>query len=407
MRLLLAAAAAVGVTAAAAQMTGPPAPLPPELLREEVDPARVDYLKAHVVAEGPIAGPVRFAWPAAFYRSRLFLVGESHGTAAPHVFDLALLAHLAERVGLRDYLAEIDPVQADAFNRYLATGDDAGLRAVFDGWTATGAQWGSRAYEAKVRGVRDLNARLGAARAIRFHGLDRVQDWPAAARWLGERGLPVDAAALTAATTLRAKAALLLAALPADARGDDAPVAALRVSLAATAAGRTREQTIFAAYEALARGALAGRPAYGMWGMFHTLQAPMQRETPFAALVAASRLPAAGHIATIVLAPLDSWTLVPVPGARGFTPMRLDMLNVTGPLAKMAGSADLAIAAPRDRITVYDLDRPGSPYRAAGDFVTVRASVGGELAPADPALPATRYLRYVGVVRGSDWAGAR
>ncbi len=133
----------------------------------------------------------------------------------------------------------------------------------------------------------------------------------------------------------------------------------------------------------------------------------MKSQLPFAAQVAASALPAAGRIATVTLVPLDSQTLVPLPSPTGPRPMRLGMVNMDGPLIKLAGSADLAAAAPRDHITVYDLDRPGSPYRAASDFVTVRASVGGEIEPADPALPAVRYMRYVGVTRGSDWAGAR
>lgn len=207
-----------------------------------------------MVASGPVTGPFRFRFSAAFYRSRLFLVGESHGSAAPHLFDLALFEKVARRTGLRNYLAECDPVQGAALDRVVRTGDDAGPRAVFDFWSGEGSQWGSRSYEEKMRGLRAVALRLGGG-SVRVHGLDAIQ--------------------------------------------------------------------------------------------------------------------------------------------------------VTGPLVKLDGSADLAAAAPARQVTVYDLAARGSPYRTSPDFTRVRTSIGQDFEPDDPAAPATDYVRYLGVVRGSDWAGAR
>lgn len=377
---------------------GPPPPLPPEALVEAVDPTRVAYLRGAQVAGGTVEGPFTFAFGPDFYRNTLYLVGESHGSAAPHRFDAALLEHLATRVGVRDYIAEVDPVQADHLNRYLASGDPAALAPVFDQWKATGAQWASRSYADKIAAVRALDQQLG-GRPFAFHGLDRIQHFPGVATWLAARGVTVDAAALTAATSRVDKARLLRAVLPA---GTDATLAALRRTLDAEIAGDGREAIAAANFAALRAGELGKRPAYGMWGLFHVLQAPMDRSVPFAALLQAR---GGERIASIALVPIDSKALMPVPtGPATFTPMKLDLFNVTGPISKMEGSADLAAVAPAGRVTVYDLDRPGSPYRNVRDFIAVKTSIRQDLVPADPALPTTRYARYVGVVRGSDWS---
>jgi hypothetical protein len=387
-------------------MNGPPPPLPASVLAEDVEPAKVAYLRSHVVASGPVTGPFRFDLPAAFYRSKLFLVGESHGSAAPHLFDLALFENVAHRTGLRDYIAECDPVQGAAFDAFVRTGDDTGLRRVFDFWSGEGAQWGSRSYEQKIRALRDISLRLHGA-PVRVHGLDEVQDWAMAMDWLAAHGVTIDRKAIDGADTQTAKSRLLLASLPAAKSGEDPILSALRTTLAARAAGKGREASIIASYTALATGPLKGKTAYGMWGLAHVLLAPLKTGASFAATVQQSALPAAGQIATIVLVPIDSYALYAAPTGKGFTPMRLDMFNINGPLVKMDGSADLAAAAPAKQVTVYDLGAAGSPYLAAPDFTRVQTSIGQNFDPADPQAPATRFVRYLGVVRGSDWAGSR
>ena len=94
---------------ALAQM-GPPQPLPAEALVDPVDPAKAAWLRAHTVIDGPVSGGLTFALPDRFYRSKLILLGESHGVAAPQILDFELLRHLNDRIGLTDYVAEVDPV---------------------------------------------------------------------------------------------------------------------------------------------------------------------------------------------------------------------------------------------------------------------------------------------------------
>lgn len=246
---------------AGAQM---PAPLPPEALREAVDPAKQAYLEAHRVADGPVTGGLAFRFPAAFYRSRLILLGESHGSAAPQVLDLELLTHLNRRIGLRDYLAEIDPVQAEHFNAFLNTGDEARLQRVFSFWKPS-AQWGNTAFLAKVKAIRELNGGLARGRRIRFHGIDAIQDWPLLLDWMEGEGARPDRTAFDAETTASGKAALALGAL---AYVRSSPLRErVRAGLEQTAAKVRREPTIFANYARLVRsGELGGRPASACGG---------------------------------------------------------------------------------------------------------------------------------------------
>jgi hypothetical protein len=394
---------ALAPAAAFAQM---PPPLPAEALVEPVDPAKVDYLKTHVVGSGPVTGPLALKLPDAVYRARLILLGESHGSAAPQAIDLQLLKELNRRVGLKDYLAEIDPVQAERFNRYLATGDETDLDRVFDVWTNS-AQWGNQLFEDKIRKIRALNQTLPAGKRVRFWGLDAIQDWPLLIDWLKAAGATPDPAAFAEAKTEKAKAALALTWLDGSKGGDPATRAALKVGLTQRIAGN-RESTIFAGYQHLVvSGALGERPAYGLWGVYHVLQASVNNAPPFATRVRQSTLPAAKSIVSIGLVLLDSAVVIPAPMPGGVKMLRMDQFNIDGPIIKVEGSADLRAATTPSSLTLFDLAAPGSPYATSPDFVSVKTTVGQNFVPDDPKAPATDYLRIAGVVRGSDWAPPR
>jgi hypothetical protein len=406
LKLCTAAAAALSLVALAgptsAQMTGPPQPLPAEVLADEADPETAAFLRANVVVSGPVTGGLVFDFPPGFYDSRLILLGESHGFAAPQILDLELLSHLNQRIGLVDYLAEVDPVQAEALNAYLNTGDETILDRVFDHWDRTGAQWGNTAFEAKVRGVRALNETLPARRRIRFIGIDTVQDWSLLREWLSDRGTLIDAAAWET-TDGRGKAVLASTALgrPTDLMG-----ARLADLLDRIAAGAPREAAIFDTYaHAIRSGEIGHRPAYGLWGIYHVMQGPINDTQPFAARVTGSDLPTARAVTSIVVLSLDSAVQVPVPLPNGIQRMRLTDFNIDGPFVKVQGSATLREASDPGSIVVFNPGATGSPIQP-GDFTRVRTSVGQDFV-LDPDLPSSAYSQYFGVFRGSDWAPPR
>ena len=369
--------------------------VPPVSAAASIDPIKVAWLRGHEFGGGPVKGPLHLDLPADILKARLVLLGESHGAAAPQVVDLALLTELNHRIGLRDYLAEVDPVQALTLNRYLVTGEAALLTRVFAVWKGT-AQWGNTAFMDKVRGVRALNQTLPAGRRIHFIGIDRVQDWPLVFDWLKRSGAAADDASIEAAKSDAEKAALALAALPLA----TAAPRAVRERLAA-ALGRkddTRETTIFNNYAfAVRSGELGDRQAYGLWGLFHVMQGGINGASPFALKVKSSDLPAARNLRSIIVLALDSAVLIPG-GAR------LSTTNIDGPLVNVPGAANLRAASRADSTVLWTLDAPGSPYRTAPDLVAVQTKLGQNFNPDDPALPATAYAQYAGVFRNSDWA---
>lgn len=398
----LAFAAALAANPVIAQM---PPPLPPEVLADTPDAGKVDWLRKHIVVQGPVTGGLTFKLPREVFASKLVLLGESHGSAATHVVDLELLTLLNARAGVRDYLIEADPLQAASLNRYLDSGDETSLDAVFDQWRDTFAQWGSTAYRDKVIGIRKLNLTLPTSRRVRFHGLDAIQDWPRLSAWLASNGASVDATALAAAKTDADKARLALAAMN-SATPQDALAGELRATLAAQAGGAKREDVIFGTYARLVgRGALGARAAYGMWGLFHVLQQPMKNTAiPFAARVRASKLPASTSMQSIVLLSLDSAVQVPAPLPGGTKRLRMTEFNIDGPFVKVSGSATLRAASRPGQVSVFRLNVPSSPFDGSADFMVVRTSIGQDLSPADPAAWSKNIAQFVGVYRGSDWA---
>jgi hypothetical protein len=403
---VLLAGTMMAIASGAAQAQQAPQPLPAEVLADAPDAAKVDFLRRHVVASGPVTGGLTFDFPPSFYGNKLFLLGESHGVAAPQVLDLELLTLLNARIGLTDYLAEVDPVQGARLNQYLDTGDEAVLDRVFDYWTQSGAQWGNTAFEAKIRGIRALNQTLPENRRIHILGIDAVQDWPLLTAWLGEQGVPVDAAALTAATTNAARATVVLAGLTG---APASPVMTrLRGTLTAMTAGGGRESVIFDTYsKAVTGGELGGRPAYGLWGIFHVIQGGVNHARPFAARVAASDLPAAHRMVSLAILSLDSAVQIPVPTANGVQRMRLDNFNIDGPFVKVKGSATLRAATTPNTLTLFDPGAEGTPFISGGDFTDIRTSIGQDFVMDDPALPTAALVQYVGVFRNSDWAPPR
>lgn len=153
-------------------------------------------------------------------------------------------------------------------------------------------------------------------------------------------------------------------------------------------------------------GLLGERPAYGLWGVSHVMQGPLRGSLRFAGMVRESDLPAADAIRAIVVYGLDSAYQFPVQLPTGIARVRFTEGNVDGPVVKLAGSATLRAASTADRLTVFRIDTPDSPYRDGQQLVAVRSSMDPGLEPATD-VPTTRYMQYVGVHRGSDWAAPR
>ena len=366
---------------------------------EAPDRVKVAWLLGHSIGAGPVAGDYLILAPPSFFRAKLYLLGESHGSAAPQRIDIAWVEELMRRVGLRDYLAEMDAVQAETLNRYLETGDEAFLLRVFSAWRGS-AQWGNTAFTDKVRSLRALNLKQPSDRRVRFMGVDAVQDWPLMLDWLQAQGAAVDRAAFADARTEAARSALAATWAKAATRAPTPLLDRLAAMLTLRGEGAGRERAIFESYAfAVRSGELGLRPAYGLWGFFHVLQAGVNGQKPFAMQVATSDLPTAKAVVSMPLFALDS--AVMIPGGAG---TRLTNLNADGPVVRAPGAASLKAASTAGYSAQWRITGKGSPYAAAPDLFAISSSIGQSFKPDDPTLPATAYAQVVGTYRGSDWA---
>ena len=358
----------------------------------------------------------------AFYRHQLFLLGEAHGVQAPQALDFELLRHLNQRAGVRYYLAEVDAAKAYFLNDYLRTGQDSTLQLVFRSWVRGNAQWGNQDFQAKIRQIRALNATLPARRQIRFLGIDEMQDGPLAGaclRALLPRTAPagVRAALDSVATLLQGPPTAQLAATarraartlaqPALRRALGQPCADELSQVLAEAAGPNpggREAALFANFERLVQTPrLQHEKLYGMWGLYHVLQSPLRSGgAAFATRVRQSSLPQHASVVSVLCVfsgcqMLYQTAALPGPAqAAGQRYTTTTLFTPAGPLTTIGGRAEwkprtaphsltlLKLAGPQPIAVQY---APGLPPEQQLLF--------------DPQRPATDYVQYLVLVRGS------
>ena len=383
-----------------------------------------------------LTGPPAFKlFDDAFYRNKVFLLGEVHGVQRLQDVDFALLRHLNQRAGVRRYLAEVDCAQAFYLNEYLRTGDEATLDRVFASWVREQAQWANADFRAKIGRIRDLNQTLPPARRIRFVGIDGVQDYPLLADYLGElraagRPLPPRLAAsldsvqaALRATPLRPSPAAGLALGTQRALRQAAPAARralggqgyAEVQHALTNLGyaRTlpgREHQLFANYQAaLPLWHLANEKLYGLWGLGHVPQQKGLNFNSLAAYIRTSALPDHAKIVSILstyagcrmlMASADLPAPWRTPG-QAFT--AVDKFNHDGPLVRLGGLTALKARTQPGSTTLVRLDAPGTAAHRLPVRITYAPGLpAGQQMQFDPARPATAYVQYLLLVRDSE-----
>lgn len=367
-----------------------------------------------------------------FYKNQLFLLGETHGFKNTQAVDLALLKHLNQRIGVRYYIAEVDPTKAYYINQYLQTGQDSTLRLVFVSWIAETMQWANRDFFRKIQAIRAYNQTIPAKKRIRFVGIDEVQDRQLIARQLTEllenQSIKTDSPRLDSlvtllrttpqkSDTLAAQVALnWLAQIknhPVDYRKWPAEtlteLCATLQTLAYRKTIRSREKTIFTTFrDALVRYNLTNEKLYGFWGVAHVWQAPLaDGRLKFAGMIQASDLPMKGKTVSITCSYVDSFMMVPsqyLPPfwqEKGKVYSRVDKFNSNGPMMTVSGTDELIKQSRPNTLTLFKL-----PGTAAGKApITATYS---PFMPADqrynfdPARPTTDYFQYIVLIRNSE-----
>ena len=366
-----------------------------------------------------------------FYDNQLFLLGEAHGVQRPQA--LALLQHLNQRAGVRTYVTEVDCAKAYYLNEYLRTGHEATLSLVFRSWQQENSQWANRDLRAKFQQIRAWNLTLLQRRKVRFLGLDQLQDLPLAADYLNalmhNKKLPLALRAQldSVATRLRLPARpVLLAGVaqraaqeltrqaatcgPRLGRAYDALLLLLTNASYSRAGILEREQHIFDNFRALYRTQrLEGEKLYGLWGLAHVLQSPLQSgATLFAGLVRQSDLPLRNKVASVLCVFADCRMLLPtaflppVLQAQGQPFTVTDRFNHNGPLTVLDGMAELMQRTAPGSATLFKLDAPAAA--TTRQPIRVRYAPGippGQQIQFAPQLPASAYVQYLLLVRDS------
>ncbi|MEL6365151.1 MAG: hypothetical protein AAFR11_09970 [Pseudomonadota bacterium] len=372
------------------------APWRPALVDQMTAKPYRQWAEANVRTLDLDAPDAKFAFDEAFYDNRLILMGELHGTADPHVLDLALIRHLRERAGLQWLMAELDFAQSTLVNFYLMSGEEKYLAPIFEHWAAETAQWASNEYYEKLRGLRAYNQALAPGERIRVFGVDRIQSVDVALDVLKDYMEAQDFLTVTASTDGTAPDwAAMLAPAFAEGAGEEARLGAVNAALfaaetlpasvrdkgfvhllrnlAALDEGATRYETILANIAAMTAvfGVGDDEPLYGFWGLFHATRAPVNGTSRPLALRLYKEGPFAGSVGTISFLYTNSASMMP--SASLPEPMRGEGAYTDMPFAQnvpylyyQRGIYDLTSVAGDARASLFRISGEGSPYAGSG-----------------------------------------
>lgn len=295
---------------------------------------------------------------------QVILLGEVHGLEHGQVADIVLLQALHRQAGVRTYVGEFDAAQADAFNHLLETGQTEPLDRVFQAWRRRGLQWANEEFRAKLLAIAAWNATLPARQRIRFAGVDEIQDRVVFCRWLHAR-IPARATT-TELARLRsalgdqsacAQAGELATAALHGARGLDITTRDGIAALAVHAAHEDREARIAANIERQleqSRGRM-----YGLWGLYHTVQARVNGTEPMALQLVKRGV----RVRSIAILNLDGQMMIPVDAPEGSTGYGTLPYTVDNEAAALVNGIEVFAGLAREPLTLFTLHARGSPFR--------------------------------------------
>ena len=288
-----------------------------------------------------------------FYTNKVFLLGENHGSADVQLVDKMLLIHLNKKVGLRYYVAEMDSIRANQLNRFLTNPhkDTLLLKQVVRDISRRIPQQSSRGLFEKWSEIYDYNTSLADSLSITVIGVDKSLE-----------------------DTTRTV-------------GRDS---AMHLNFRQAIASRNLENEKF----------------YGLFGYTHVLQDNLTKgnPTPFAARIKQSSLPFAAAIKSIVCYNVDSEIYLPPIGQFPTPPdEKTGLLNADGPITMVKGISELKEVTSDHTITLFNLERPNSPYRTSQKLAGVKVNFFGEdVLPRNDSQATTDFFQYVVLSRGSE-----
>ncbi|MFV0331932.1 MAG: hypothetical protein ACK5KL_19245 [Dysgonomonas sp.] len=281
------------------------------------------------------------------YDNNIILLGETHGYADVQTIDKALILHFNKIKGTRYYIAEMDSLVAGSLNTFLS-GNEKDLSLLQDVVKRVKKripQQGGKELFQKWSDIYDYNKSLPDSAKIIVIGVDKN---------LGDT------------TKISRDSAMI-------------------VNFTNSVKELKLENESF----------------YGLLGMFHTLQEGINKNN---ARSFAARLKSRGFdIKSIACLNIESEVYFPkmeeFPSPED---EKLTLLNMDGPLVLVHGINDLKEASERNTITLFNLEKDGSPYRNSTRLMQIKTNfLNQDMSPYDETLSATDFMQYIIFLRGA------
>ena len=372
---------------------------------------------------------------AAFYKNQVFLVSESHGYYKPHEIDFELFKQLNKKTGLRYYLAEIDFSQAYYLNKYLTTGDETFLKAIYQYWYNQQAQWGCKAGFEKWQKMFAYNKTLPAEKKITVLGLDEAQDLNMNVQLLNEilkkagykkgKDVQLDSLSIFAAINLSADSARRIF-IRYTRRLDTAITLhkatykkllkenyfSFQFIIHNTASKKGREVKIFENFNTYYNQyQLINEKFYGFWGRFHAMQDSVNSAIPFAGMLKNSQLPLKNSIVSIPVFCIESASMLPTaylpPMAqqKGTVYSNSPMVNDDSFVYQVKGIATFKNLVKQNTIGIFKLNGKNSPYFKGLNLLESSSGMDKTFEwKGNKTGATTDYFQYAIIARNSIWA---
>lgn len=340
----------------------------------------------------------------------LILTGEIHGFEEPNHFDISFFKHLHKNYGVRDYIAELDILQASLINEYFQTGEDSLLHTALKKWIVVQGR-NNKSYYKKYHSFHEFYQKLPESEKFKFIGIDRIQDWSLLMTYINKRShnyehlKPLEYHPKTLIAQLEERIAQLIQL---ESKGE-IPLEYLLQNIRYKKNKLYRSDIMFQNFEQLYKHhRLESKKIYGWFGLAHVFQYKINGKDPFASLVRLSDLPLANKIISINFLFVDSYMVMDNTHIPKFLKDRknLSKFPVSADniwLMYTYGIGDFKRCTRENSKSIIKMNGEQNPYahssRLRKHFQILSLVDLFELNEKDEA-----YIQYTVFVRNSDWA---
>lgn len=369
----------------------------------------------------------------AFYNNQLFLVTESHGYYKPNQLDAELFKQINKKNGVRYYVAEIDFSQAYYMNKYLNTGNEDFLKAIYEHWYNEQAQWGSKAGFEKWKSLYNYNLTLAKGKKIIVLGLDEAQDLNMNEKLLTEIATEAGyKAANKMIDSLLSFASINLdndttrsfikftRRLVTDITANEniykkifkSNYFAFQFIVKNIASKKGRENKIFENFTTFySEYKLADKKMYGFWGRFHGMQDSINGGLSFSAMLKKSNLPVANKIISIPVFCVESASMLPtqflpeMARDKGTVFSKAAMVNDDSMIYTVDGIKSFRKFVGKNENVIFKLKGASSPFSRGLYLVESNSKFDKTFNwMGNKTAATTDYFQYAIVVSNSEWA---